>query len=450
MLSFFNNFFKGNQRTVKAKINIAYSFIIKGLSILVSLALVPLVLDYIDDERYGIWLTISSIITWFAFFDIGLGNGMRNKLSEAIAKNDFELARTYVSTTYVLLSGIFGIVLVLFFVINPLLNWQNILNTKSIESAELSVVVLIVFTFFVLNLLFKLIGKVFLADQRPAIQSTFDLIGKMLILLIIYILTILTEGSLLNLALVLSVVPVAVLIVVSIFFFTRDYKKYAPSIKYVDLSKSKDLIGLSVKFFIIQIAVIILFTTDNIIISQLYSPKEVTPYNISRKYFGIAQMIFSIIIIPFWSASTEAFVKNDYSWIKKIIKKLFFIWLLFLIIIVLMYIFSGYFFKIWIGDRVIISSDLSLGWALFISVNLFGALISQFINGSGKIKISILTAIVNILINIPLSVFLARNLNMGLFGVILATTICISISIVIRTIQLNKIINNKDYGIWSQ
>ncbi|MBC7451263.1 MAG: hypothetical protein H7259_07215, partial [Cytophagales bacterium] len=79
-------FTKGNERSVKAKKNIAFSFIIKGLNIGIGFVLLPLTMHYVNDTKYGVWLTLSSIIGWLGFFDIGFGNGLRNKLAEAIAK----------------------------------------------------------------------------------------------------------------------------------------------------------------------------------------------------------------------------------------------------------------------------------------------------------------------------------------------------------------------------
>jgi O-antigen/teichoic acid export membrane protein len=89
---------EGDQRSVKAKKNILASFLVKGFNIAVGFLLVPLTIDYIDKSLYGIWLTLSSIVTWFRFFDVGLGNGLKNKFAEALAKGDRHLARVYVST----------------------------------------------------------------------------------------------------------------------------------------------------------------------------------------------------------------------------------------------------------------------------------------------------------------------------------------------------------------
>src|SRR5690606_7162947 len=73
----------GQERSIKAKKNIAISLAIKGVSICISFIMVPLTIDYINPSRYGIWLTLSSIVGWFSFFDVGLTQGLRNKFAEA-------------------------------------------------------------------------------------------------------------------------------------------------------------------------------------------------------------------------------------------------------------------------------------------------------------------------------------------------------------------------------
>ena len=96
-------FTTGHERTISLKINILALFFLRGISIVISFLLVPLTIDYLNATEYGIWLTLSSILIWVDFFDIGIGHGLRNKLSEALASNDHELGRCYVSTTFVFL-----------------------------------------------------------------------------------------------------------------------------------------------------------------------------------------------------------------------------------------------------------------------------------------------------------------------------------------------------------
>src|ERR1035437_1185833 len=149
-------FSKGHPRSLAAKKNIIASFIIKTFSIAIGLVLVPLTINYINPSRYGIWLTLSSIVGWLSFFDIGFGNGLRNKFTEALAEKQEEMARIYVSTTYALLSIIIGIVLIVFFCINSFIDWSTILNSTPAMAGELSILAVIVFTFFCLRFIFQL------------------------------------------------------------------------------------------------------------------------------------------------------------------------------------------------------------------------------------------------------------------------------------------------------
>ncbi|MEO7043906.1 MAG: hypothetical protein ABI091_01275, partial [Ferruginibacter sp.] len=168
---------KGQERSIKAKKNIIAAFLIRGGSIIISLFLVPLTIHYVSPGQYGIWITLSSIIGWFGFFDIGFGNGLRNKFAESVAKGEHEQARIYVSTTYAILVIIIAIVLLLFFLINPFLNWSKILNTPAAMAGELSTLALIVFSFFCLQFVLQLITTVLTANQQPAKASLFNFFG---------------------------------------------------------------------------------------------------------------------------------------------------------------------------------------------------------------------------------------------------------------------------------
>jgi O-antigen/teichoic acid export membrane protein len=98
---------EGHERSVRAKKNIVSSLLIKGISIALSFVTLPITLNYVDTSTYGVWLTLSSIVGWFTFFDIGLTQGLRNRFAEAKAKGDESLAQIYVSTTYAILGLIF-------------------------------------------------------------------------------------------------------------------------------------------------------------------------------------------------------------------------------------------------------------------------------------------------------------------------------------------------------
>lgn len=439
---------KGHQRSVKAKKNILASFIIRGCNIIISLAMVPLTIHYINPTQYGIWLTLSSIIGWFTFFDIGFGNGLRNKFAEAVAKGDHDQARIYISTTYAILSIIIACALIVFFCVNPFLNWSVILNSPAGMAEELSMLALLVFTFFCIQFVLQLITTIITANQQPAKASFFNLLGSILSLAIIFFLTKTTSGNLIYLGLSLGITPVIVLAASSIWFYTHDYKVYAPALKYVKFRYARNLMSLGFKFFIIQIASIIFYETSNLIITQLFGPDQVTNYNIAYKYFSIIPMVMGIVMMPFWSAFTEAWVKHDIQWIKSAMNKLKLIWLLLTGVTIVMFIFSNFIYELWVGKQIIVPLSISATIASYVIINGWNVIYSQFLNGTGKIKMQLYFALAGSLVNIPLAVFLGKNL--GIYGVVLSTTLISIIIAVFSPIQYNKIINNRAYGIWAK
>lgn len=446
----FGFFTRGHARTLRAKKNIAASFIIKGLNIAVGLALVPLAINYLSPTKYGLWITISSIIGWFGFFDIGFGHGLRNRFAEALATGKHELAKIYVSTTYAILSLIIITVLFVFYIINPFLNWNIILNagTEVVLGSELSLLAFVVFTFFCLRFIFKLISTILIADQKPAKASFFDLLGKIIALLVIYVLTKTTEGSLIYLGVAISTSPVLVLLISSVWFYNGRYKAYKPSVKCIDLTKAPDIINLGFKFFIIQIAAILLYKTNTIIIAQLFGPEQVTQYHIAFKYFTVLMMGFSIIKTPFWSAFTEAWTKKEIVWIKNIMTKLMLAWFLFMVCGTVMLIFSKWIFLIWIGDKVYIPYSISALVGVWVLLNAWNGIFSTFLNGVGKVKLQMYLGVTAAFVNVPLAIYFGKNI--GIEGVLIANLLVISIGVWLYPLQYQKIISGTAKGIFNR
>jgi len=442
--------FGGHERTVRANKNVVFSFIIKGASILSQFALVPITINYLDKTQYGVWLTIASIVSWISFFDVGVGNGLRNKLSVALAKDDLHLARIYVSTSYALLAIVFTVIILLFIAINPLLNWVVILNIDPLLGTEVSKMILFVFIFFCLRFILMLINNVLHAYQMSALSNLTGPLGNILSLIIIYILTLTTEGSLFWVGLIFSAVPLTVLIAFNVFFFEKTLRNVAPHIKYVNLNYTRDLLGLGLQFFIIQLAAIVLFTSSNMILTQLYGPDEVTVYNIAHKYFTSLTMIYSIIVTPFWSAITEAFAKEEYDWIRSTIRKLEIISIGFMLICFLMLLAAGSVYSWWIGDSVNIPLNMNVAMFIFVSTTLLSLPYNTFVNAVGKVRLQLYTAVLSIAITIPLAILFARTLDFGPAGVVVAIICTTFPTMILWRIQYAKIINNNAIGIWNR
>jgi len=441
---------KGQKRSVKAKKNILYSFGIKGVSILTALIYVPILLDYLDQERYGIWLTLASIIQWVGYFDLGLGHGLRNRLTESIANGTSLLSRKLISTTYALFILIFGAILILISLIFPFLDWTKILNTDVIAKQELMIIALVVGVNFCFRFVLNIITKVLFAFQRPAIANLFEPLGQVLALIVILILVNVTEkGSLLILSIILSSKSVIVLSIATFFLFKKKYKDYKPSLSFVDFTLVKNILGLGVRFFYGQLGGLFVFSSANFIITQILGPAEVTSYQIAYKYFSIAIMVSAIVMSPIWSAVTDAFTLNDYNWLKKTLKTLIIISVVFAFGIIVMLLISPFAYELWVGDRVVIPWDLSVSLAIFSILTVVLTPFTNFINGLGKLKLGNLIVLPRIILFLIIAIGLTKT-SLGSVGIVIALCFTQALGLVLGVIQVNKLLNRKAIGIWNK
>jgi O-antigen/teichoic acid export membrane protein len=439
-----------SDRTKNITKHVLLSFLYKGGSIIVSFLLVPLTIDYLDTENYGIWLTLSSFISWFSFFDIGLGNGLRNKFAEAKAKGDMAAARGYVSSAYFTIGAVSLGLILIFTALNFFLDWTKVFNTSPSLQKDLSLLMPIVFGFFSLQLVVKLITTIYTADQHHSMQGKINFFTQLGSLVIIWILTKTSNVSLLFFGILYSLIPVLILIVFNIIGFKKRFLHFRPSLRLWKLEFLKGIFGLGMSFFIIQISGIILFTSDNLIITQLFGPEEVVPYNIAYKYFSIVIMVLSIILAPYWSSITEAYTVGDITWIKKSMKNLFKFTFVGIAGVILLFTLSPIVYEIWIGNEINIPVMLSIAMSFFFILTLIYTPFTYFINGTGKVTLQMLSILFTSILNIPLSILLAKNIGLGSSGVIYATIICLLPHALLCPIQYHKIINNKANGIWNR
>lgn len=442
--------FKNSSRSERAKKNIIILFVIHVFNFISIMALVPVTINYLGKVEYGIWLTLASILSWLINLDFGIGNGLRNKLAEALALNDIKLARNYISTAYAVFAlGIF-ISLLVFFFIHGLLNWANILKAPQEYIELLNTLVLWVIILFLVQFLLKLLTSIINADQRPALNGALSLIVNSITLITVYMLSKWAESSLIIFGLISSSIPVIVFIVASSILFTGHYKQISPSFGSINFKYSSSLVKLGMQFFIIQISSLIVFTTGNIIIAQLYGPESVVIYNVAYRYFYMIPMVFNVVLAPFWSAFTESYIKQDYDWIRNSIKKLIIIWALLSVVAIIMVLISNFVYKIWVGPEIKVPYILSICTGLFVIIANWNNIFAYFINGLAKVRIVLYYSIFTAVLNIPLSIFLAENAGMGITGIIVSTNICLLFGAILGPIQYLKIVDHKATGIWNK
>jgi O-antigen/teichoic acid export membrane protein len=430
--------------------NIFFSLLYRSGAIASNFLIVPLIINQFSETEYGILVTVLSITTWFTFIDFGLANGLKNKISESLAKGEEGRVRKYVSTAYgTLFKAVAGIVLLLL-AINYFFDWNKIIKAPEYAKSEVNHLFFYGLLLFLIKILIELINPILLAYHKTSISSLITFISQISILAVCYLYKSLNDHSLTNYGLAFFWVPLLTVIVFSLYYFIRPFKNIRPSFKFFEKSYEKDLLRLGGSFLVIQIAVVIIFTTDNLIVGWLFGYDEVSKYNIAFRYFNIPVLILTIALMPYWPLFAEWFATNKTFEIKQTMKRLLGIWLIVALIAIIMLILANPVYRVWVGPKISVPFLLSLGMCLFCIISGWGSVYATFINSTNKLRLQLYSCVVTGIINIPVSVFLAKYTSLGSAGVIFGTCVCLLIGGIWAPVQYHRLVNNRAKGIWNK
>lgn len=412
------------------------SMLCKPLGMIISFLYTPMLLSYLGDESYGIWSTILSIINWINYFDVGIGQGLRNTLTRSIAVGDKTKSQQSVSTGYAALSVISCATLLIGLVLIGVLDISAIFNTQLSVKPVLLVSFICICINFILSLSKTLLYATHQAEKvgfMTVLMQFFNLLG-------IVLLSIFGKGNLLAVAIVVGLSG----ILVNLIFTGQVWHKFnflIPSVKQYHSSELKEICNVGLKFFFIQIAALVLYSTDNMIITRLFGPAQVTPYHTSYVLFGIVNGLFGALISPLWSKYTVAMTQKNYKWIKNTVHILDKMLPLIGVILLIGAIIFKPISRIWLHKTLNYDTGLIYCMALYYLLTIWGSIYSNVLNGMSKVNMQLMLGVASAVINIPLSIFLGRNCGMGTTGVCLATVICMIISNIPVTISTHRLLN---------
>lgn len=422
----------------------------RAINIGLNFLVIPLTINYINPTIYGVWLVLLSIVSWFSIFDIGLGNGLRNNLTISLTIKDYITAKKYISTTYISLGVISIILFILLSSISYFCDWNSILEINFSQEGSFNSVIFYLIIAFCIRLTMQLIITIYYAVHEPIKPEIINATATFISLVIIFLLKKYSTPHLLYLVFSISYPPILVMFFFSIHFFkSKKYQSLTPSFRFYDKSYIKNLLNLGIKFFILQISVLVSFTLSDFLILKYLTPNDVTKYNIVFKFFSIITVISSIICAPMWSSFTKRFVQDDMKWIKQTIKKLLLAYWGILFSSAIMLFLSDWFYIFWTGIDLNIPFSLSLFVCLYMLVAAWNGIFVAFINGVGKVKLQMYLSIIPFILTIPLSYFLIVKLSIGVTGMAFCLFLFNFISSSILTYQAYLIINKKDKGIWA-
>lgn len=398
----------------------------RGVSTAVSFLAVPLTVRYLGDERYGLWVVISTILSWLTLADIGLGNGLINAVAEADGQGRRDLAQRYVATTFWLLVGVAAVLGLALGLAWPWLDWNAWLNVASEPSrAELGPALALATGLALANLPLAVSGRVLAAYQEGALANYWAAAGSLLSLAGLLIAT-QTRAGLPALVLGFSGAQTLVAALSALWLFGRHKAWLWPRLSSVKVSQSRRLMQTGLEFFLLQIAALVLFQTDNLVIARFVGPEAVTGYSIAYRLFGTVALLHSLALTPLWPAYAEAAARGDWAWVRRAFSRTLVGGMaLVTAVVIALGLLADPLIRVWTVGAVSASPELVWLMAAWAWLWAWGNTFAFLLNGLGRIRFQMIMGLLLAVVNLTLSILWAQAY--GVIGVIGATVVAYSV-----------------------
>lgn len=358
-----------------------------------SLITVPLTLKYLGNERFGLWMTISSVLAMAAFADFGIGNGVLNTVAKAFGKDDQESIRKAVSSGFAVLTTISAALIVLFFSAYRFVNWADFFRVASPQArAEAGPALAVFSTCFAINICMDVVQRVQLGLQQGYRYSLWQLIGS-LAGFIGVLSGIWFRVSLPVLVVAIAGAPILATTLNAIHFFGFVRPDLRPMRTFVESNVIAQIARLGGLFFILQVVVAVSYSADNFIIARTLGAVNVPEYSIPQRMFALITMMSGMLVAPLWPAYSEALSRGHMDWVRRTLGRSLLLVFVLTSTASLVVLLTGHqLIHWWVGSRIHPSFLLLLGLAIWTVIACCGDALAIFMNGVEMLRFQVIVA----------------------------------------------------------
>lgn len=402
----------------------------KVVSVGTSVLTVRLALRYLGPERYGMWMTISSVVMMMGFADFGMSSGLVNLVADAMGRGDRATARRASASAFWMLTTVAIVLSATMLVAYPSLDTARLFNVHSpIAMRESGPALLVLFICFVINLPLGAVRSVQTGLQKTFINSLWGILGSLFSLAAL-LLAIRLHASLPMLVLSLSGPPVAAAVLNGFELFGWSHPELLPIFSAFSRESALRLSRMGFMFFLLQMSLAIGMQTDNIVIAQIMGAKAVSAYAIPARLFNIVTSLLVMLSGILWPAYADAFARSDVQWIRRTFLRVTLVGTgATLILTPFLIIFGNTFLNIWVGPQVRATPQLLTTFGVQCVLYAYLQPIAFLLNGLGKLREQVVSAVAMAILNLALSIVLVRRY--GIIGAVLGTVIALAVAIVI-------------------
>jgi len=302
------------ERARKATWSVAVGYLARALAIVISFISVPLTLDYLDSERYGLWLTISAIIAYLNVTDLGLGLGLQNRVAESRGQSDEARTGALLSTAIAVMVAVGVLVAGATIVVTwlaPLGQWFHITSPQVVH--ELRATLTVTAATFAYLLPVRMILNAQTGFQEAYVGGLWG-IGGSVMGFVALLLVIALKGTMVSLALATFLLG-QLMNLANVWQFFRRHPQAAIAWKKVNVRLLHPLFSLGWQFFVIQLYTVILWQTGSLVIAARVNAQTVVPYAVAFRLIWLPLSVLSSIPAALWPAYTEAKARGDWDWV---------------------------------------------------------------------------------------------------------------------------------------
>lgn len=405
---------RAKERVRRVGLTAAASALARITTIATSLLTAPMTLHYLGAERYGLWMTLSSVTAMLSFADFGIGNGVLSAVATAHGRDDLSGIRGYISSAFALLMAIGVGVLVLMAALYGVVDWAALFNvTLPVTKSEVAPAAAIFVACFAIALPLGIVQRVQLGSQMGFMASLWQCLASLAglggVLFAIYF-----RAGLPWLVLGYAGLPVFVGLINSMVFFGRLYPEFRPRPNAVSRHHSAEIAQVGFLFFILQIAVSVTYASDNFVIAHILGAEKVTQFAIPDRLFALTSMVVGLAVTPLWPAFGEAIARGDNVWARQtLLRTTVVAGLAGIAASMFLLIFGKTIIHAWVGDTIQPTFALLAGFAVWRALEAFVGPGSMYLNGLRAFRFQVITAIITAFVVIGLEIALIRRVGIA-------------------------------------
>jgi O-antigen/teichoic acid export membrane protein len=381
---------RGAGRTRRVAITGSTAVMARVVQVSTSLITIPLAVHYLGNERFGLWMTVSSVLAMANFADFGVGNGVLNTVADAFGKNDFDRIRAAISSGFAVLSTVGLLLLALFASTFAWVSWADVFRVTSAQARAEAAPALMIFAFcFALNIPLDLVQRAQMGLQQGFRMNLWQVCGSLAGLAGV-IIGIRMHAGLPLLVAAVAGAPVAAVALNTFHFFVVSRPDLRPRHRFVSRDVISRILTFGTLFFILQLVAAVAFSADNIIVARTLGASSVPEYSIPQRLFSLISMMVVMMVTPLWPAYGEAISRGDIPWVRRTLgRSLVLVFGFATVASMAMLLIAHRLLGWWIGPRISPPFVLLLGLALWTVVDCCGNTIAMFLNGASIMRFQV-------------------------------------------------------------